>query len=328
MHFPRLTAALALVAVTAACARPAGPTLAEAAEGRSGATSTTTTTSPVPSPWPALDTSRGPRVVITSTGVVAPVRAAQGSGWSVTTPCAKEAVVTNVRAFSAAHVVIDPGHGGSEVGAVSGNGIKESELNYDIARRVKVALERVGMTVVLTREGDYRLPIQTRAEIVNALKPKLFLSIHHNGGEAALHDGPGTEVYYQEQSPESKRFAGLLWEDLVATLKGNVVAWRGGTDAGAIYRRGKDGTDFYGVLRETAGIPAVLIEAAYLSNPAEAALLAETLVRDAEAEAIAHGIERYFTTVDPGSGFQVPLFKGYGSSGGGTLANCKDPKLQ
>ena len=331
MHVARLTAAVACTAVLAACTQSAGPSLAEAADGLPTPTTVTTpatSTTTKPSPWPALDRSRGARVVITSTGVVAPVLSAQGSGWRVTTPCAKEAVVTNAQPISAAQVVIDPGHGGTEVGAVSSSGINESDLNLDIARRVKASLESVGMTVVLTREGDYRLPIATRAQIINAVEPKLFISIQHNGGEAAAHAGPGTEVYYQVKSAQSKRFAGLVWEDLFGALNQYDIAWQGASDAGAIYRLARDGTDFYGMLRLTADVPGALVEVAYLSSPAEAQLLARTDVRTAEAEAIAKSIERYFTTTEPGGGFKTPLFKGYESGGGGTLVNCKDPKLQ
>ena len=81
------------------------------------------------------------------------------------------------------------------------------------------------------------------------------------------------------------------------------------------------------MLRRTAGTPAVLVEAAYLSNPAEADLLADPGVQDAEAQAIAAAVERWFETDDPGSGFMDPLPRGDESSGGGTFANCKDPDL-
>ena len=102
---------------------------------------------------------------------------------------------------------------------------------------------------------------------------------------------------------------------------------REGDDAGAIYRAARDGSDFYGVLRRTAGVPAVLIEAGYLSSPAEAELFARPDVQTAEAVAIARAVLRYLTTDDPGSGYMEPAFRGYSSSGGGTFANCRDPDL-
>jgi N-acetylmuramoyl-L-alanine amidase len=334
----RLTVLVLALALSAGCsqARGGGPTLGPVTDGTTSTTSTTaaptpttttTTTTTTPSRWPVL--ADGPaRVVVTPTGVVAPVRGAHPDGWRVTTPCGKEAVVTSGRPIHAAHVVIDPGHGGREVGAVADNGMLESEVNAAVAAALARALEAQGMTAVLTREADYRLPIVTRAEIVEALQPNLFISIHHNGGVAPVRADPGTEVYFQKESPESRRLAGLLWEDLYSTLAAYPVQWRGGRDAGAIYRLDRGGDDFYGVLRRTAGTPSVLVEVAYPSNPQEAELLSRSDVRTALAGAMARAIGRYFLTDEPGSGFQTPLFRGYGSSGGGTLVNCSDPALR
>jgi len=259
--------------------------------------------------------------------VVVPVLETLGSGWRVTTPCGKEAELDAGSSLGGAHIVIDPGHGGTESGAVAENGLAEAELNLEVSRELKRVLEAEGLTVQLTREGDYRLPIESRADIVNALSPLLFISIHHNGGEAARRTTPGTEVYYQQTDTNSRRLAGLVWEDIVAALSIHDITWRGGDDAGAIYRADRDGSDFYGVLRRTAGIPAVLIEAGYLSNPVEADLFARPDVQTAEAIAIARAVLRYLTTDEPGSGYMDPAFRGYGSSGGGTFANCRDPAL-
>jgi N-acetylmuramoyl-L-alanine amidase len=314
--------------VASACARPPGPSLAERPAAATGETTTVAPPTTAPSSrWPALDLTGAAKVVVTSTGVVMPVVEASADGWKVTTPCGEEAEVVDATPVTGAHVVIDPGHGGTEVGAVAENGVRESELNLTVARDLRRILEGEGMQVSLTRDADYRLPIPTRADIVNALQPSLFISIHHNGGEAAARDTPGTEVYHQVADEQSKRLSGLVWEEVTRTLATYDVTWQGGSDAGAIYRRDRDGSDFYGVLRRTAGIPSVLVEAAYLSNPAEADLLARADVQTAEAQAIADAIERWFLTDDPGSGYMEPLFRGYGSSGGGTFANCNDPEL-
>jgi len=164
-----------------------------------------------------------------------------------------------------------------------------------------------------------------------AAAPKVFVSIHHNGGEAATHQGPGTEVYHQVQSAPAKRFAGLLWEEITNTFTKNYkVTWWGGSDAGAIYRPDKDGkTDFLGVLRRTyPTIPAVLIEAGYMTNPQEATLMDRTDYRQNEAQAVATAVMRFLTTSDPGSGFKVPNNRGFETgSGGGGFEGCKDPKF-
>jgi N-acetylmuramoyl-L-alanine amidase len=330
MHRRRVVlAALGCALAATSCGRPPGPTLddAPAAAAADETTTVAPTTTTQSSRWPALALDGAAKVVVTPSGVVVPVVESLDGGWRVTTPCGEQVEVVGAEPVAAAHVVIDPGHGGTEVGAIAENGVQEAALNLSVAQEVEQILEREGMQVTLTREADYRLPIPTRADIVNALQPSLFVSIHHNGGEAATRDTPGTEVYYQVADERSRRLAGLMWEDITQTLSTYDVAWRGGSDAGAIYRKDRDGSDFYGVLRRTAGVPAVLVEAAYLSNPAEADLLARYDVQSAEAHAIAAAIRRWFLTDDPGSGFMEPLFRGYGDGGGGTFANCKDPDL-
>jgi N-acetylmuramoyl-L-alanine amidase len=184
---------------------------------------------------------------------------------------------------------------------------------------------------VLTRESDYYVPIQIRAEIAVAAAPKIFISIHHNGGEAATHEGPGTEVYHQVQSAPAKRLAGLLWEEVVNSFTKNYKAtWWGASDAGAIYRPDRDGkTDFLGVLRRTyPTIPAVLMEAGYMTNPSEATLMNRTDYRQNEAQAVANAVRRYLTTSDPGSGFKVPNDRGFETgTGGGGFDGCTEPKF-
>ena len=194
------------------------------------------------------------------------------------------------------------------------------------AEELRRQLGSLGVHAALTRTGDYRLPIATRAEIANVARPKLFVSVHHNAGAAAARSDPGTEVYFQHRSAASKRLAGLIWESLVAALRRVSAHWVGASDAGAIYRLGRTGSDFYGVLRDTHA-PAVLIEPSYMSSASEAHLLSTASFRTIEAKAIADGIQRYLTTRDPGSGFHQPLPRGYDDAGGGGTDNCRDPAL-
>ena len=72
-------------------------------------------------------------------------------------------------------------------------------------------------------------------------------------------DGPGAETYFQIASPESKRAAGLVYEELVDAFAAYDIAWVGDRDAGAKYRPRADGTDYYGILHRSAGVPAVLV---------------------------------------------------------------------
>ena len=268
------------------------------------------------------------RLILTPTGVTVPVVRPDGLGWRVRTPCGATVSVTKGTPIRSIDVMLDPGHGGIESGAVA-NGLKESDLNLQIARKVQADLAATGIRAALTRTGDYRLPIATRAQIINTAHPKLFVSVNHNGGPAADHSGPGTEVYYQHDSKLAKRLAGLVWEDVYATLNTFRAHWVGASDAGAIYRLGRDGNDFYGVLRLARATPGVLIEAAYVSEASEAALLATPSFRAAEAAAIAKGIRRYLRTSDRGSGYHVPIPRGFDDPGGGGSFNrCTDPKLE
>ena len=272
-----------------------------------------------------------PTIFVTNTGAVTIVLGKDGSQYRVRTPCGGEARVSAGRAYGATTVVIDPGHGGFDPGASTASGLTESALNLDVAKKAKALLDTMGYTTVLTREADYYVPIQIRAEIALAAAPKLFVSIHHNGGEAATHQGPGTEVYHQVQSSSAKRFAGLMWEEIVNSFTKNYNAtWWGGSDAGAIYRPDKDGkTDFFGVLRRTyPTIPSVLVEAGYMTNPQEATLMNRSDYRQNEAQAVANAVKRYLTTSDAGSGFKKPNDRGFETgTGGGGFDGCTEPKF-
>ena len=196
------------------------------------------------------------------------------------------------------------------------------------ARVVRFRALNLGASVVLTRTADYRITLASRAEIATSLQPALFVSIHHNAEPDGPRDGPGSETYFQVASPESKRAAGLVYEELVEALGRYEVAWVADRDAGAKYRRRADGTDYYGILKRTAGVPAVLSEAAFLSNAPEEALLADPAVQAVEAQALADAIVRYVTTDDPGGGFVEPYPRTQPAGPGGGPEGCVDPPLR
>ncbi|HEX2039756.1 MAG TPA: N-acetylmuramoyl-L-alanine amidase [Acidimicrobiales bacterium] len=287
-------------------------------------TTTSTTVAPpatLPPPPPGEA-----KVVVSHTGVVLPVAAVDGNAFRVTTPCGNTATVGGTPVPSAA-VVLDAGHGGAEPGAVGPNGLTEKVLNLAVVQHAKAALERAGLTVVLTRTGDHRLPLEARARIVKALQPKAFVSVHHNAEPDGPFPKPGSETYYQTASAESKRLAGLLYEEIVQALSQYQVAWVADTDAGAKYRKSDSGDDYYGILRRTQGTPASLAELAFVSNPPEAELLTRPDVQQVEGEAVARGIVRFLTTKDPGSGFTEPYPRTTPAGPGGGTRNCVDPPL-
>lgn len=257
-----------------------------------------------------------------------PIVAADQDGWTVRTPCGQSTTLPTAGAqelVERADVVLDPGHGGIEGGAVGANGVVEADVNLAVARLAAARLEAAGYRAILTRGGDYRVPIDGRAAIADALEAPL-VSIHHNGGAANPSATPGTEVIYPRDDGEAKRLAGLIWEASMARLSGFDVDWVAGGDAGATYRLGRTDEDYFGIVREPAGV-AVLAEMSYIGSPDEAVLLADPDFLAAEAQAIADGIGRWLTTADPGSGFVDPSYRLTSPAGGGGSVGCVDPSL-
>ena len=290
-------------------------------------TTTSTTTTTIPSIFPPLAEPDGVQAIRTGTDLVLPVTGGQAGAWQVVTPCANTAIADGAP-IRGAHIVLDPGHGGSEPGAVGPSGLTEATVNLDIAHRAARRLRELGASVVLTRSSDVRVTLQSRAAIATALRPLAFLSIHHNAAPVGTSDRPGSELYHQLASPESKRLAGLLWEEYQQELAPFGVDWAVGDQPGARARQSIDtGDDFYGVLRRTQGVPAVLSEAAFISNPAEDALLGTESFREAEAKAIADAFVRFVTTDDPGSGYVPTKLAATPAGGGGGTAGCQDPPL-
>jgi len=278
-------------------------------------------------PTPAL-ASGGPRLIVSKKGVVLPVLGTAGDAFRVMTPCGKE-VASMGTPITTVDVVLDPGHGGEESGAVGPHGLSEKALNLVVAAAAAKALQGQGVSVLLTRRADYRMTLASRGLVVEAVRPKVFVSIHHNAGATAPSPGgPGTEVYRQQASMESKRLGGLVYESVKGYL-GQVpgVSWVAAEHPGVVARVGATGDDYYGVLRRSKGTPAALIEGAYISNLPEEALLQRRDVQKAEGEAVARGIVRYLRTADPGSGF-LPDFSSPAPAGdGGGAKGCKDPPL-
>lgn len=287
-----------------------------------------------PTTVPASTTTTEPdpataKAVVTPGGIVVPVISRAGDGWTVRTPCNATASLNQSRGRSAGSpvIVLDPGHGGAEPGAVSPSGLAEAGVNLAVARHAEDALEAAGVVTLLTRTGDYEVTLATRSEIARSVDPKAFVSIHHNAEPDGPWDGPGAETYYQIASPDSKRLAGLVYEEIVKAMSQYKVAWVADRDAGAKYRQGNNG-DYYAMLRQPGKVVSVLAELAFISNPAEAELIARADVQKVEGEAVAKGIVRYLTTRDPGSGFVEPYPRVDPPGGpGGPGRGCRDPQL-
>ena len=304
----------------------------------STSTTTTTPTTTVPAVLPELQfdeagvplNGQSNGVLVSDTGWVLPILSGlDGGRHRVWTPCGRQADVAGGEVITRADFVLDPGHGGSEPGAVGRGGLAEKDLNLAVGTKIRDALVGAGYSVVMTRETDVRVPIVTRAEIGRALDPVAFLSVHFNAGTDVRSATPGTEMYHQIKNADSKRLAGLLYEETRAVLDQFDVGWVALNDAGATFRPNREGDDYYGVLRRPTPVLSVLLEFAYLSNPVEEELVSDPAVQDELANAVLIAVERFLETDDPGSGFiDDPIFRGFGPSGAGRTDGCTDPTLE
>lgn len=351
----KVVSGLALVATSAACSVPSGHRAGRAAAGTvatdrrpaqqserapaSSSTSTSSTSTTVVADL-TVPTIVGfahvvppsgpiPPVVLSATGVPLSVIGQDGTGYIVTTPCQQQTVVAYATPIRSTDVVIDPGHGGDiEEGALGPHGLKEKDLNLAVASYLSQDLRNAGLLPILTRVGDYPMTVEARARIVRGLRPRAFISIHHNAEPEVSSAVPGTETYYQLGSPDSKRLSGLIWEEVTRALARYKGSWAARRDAGSKPRPGEHGDDYYGILRLTHGTPGSLAELAYITDPSEEAILARADVQRAEAAAIARAAVRFLTSGDPGSGYVEPAPRTEPAGGGGTRSPaCLDPQL-
>jgi N-acetylmuramoyl-L-alanine amidase len=262
-------------------------------------------------------------------GVAVSYDAVDGSWARVLTPCENRGWLrlSDGRTQPTVEVVLDAGHGGDEPGATGPGGLTEKELNLAVVERAAAALKAAGVDAAVTRPSDYRVTLASRVAIAAALRPKAFVSVHHNAEPDGPREGPGTETYYQIRSPDSKRLAGLIYEEGVKALAVFSAQWVADTDAGAKYRTNDAGGDYYGILRRSGevGLVASLAELAFISNPSEEALLRRDDVRQAEAEALSRALVRFLRSEDPGSGFTIPYPRVVPAGPGGGTSGCVDP---
>ena len=212
-------------------------------------------------------------------------------------------------------VVIDPGHGGGDRG-VRGGGSEEKEITLAVARRLKRALEgRLGVRVILTRDGDEALGLDERAAVANNNKADIFISLHANASVRAA--AAGAQVFYlslEEYGDEAQRAALAPPETLPVFGGGTrdieVVAWRlaqarhiarSATLAKTVEAalRGRVSMNAralqQGPLRVLVGanMPAVLIEMGFLTNPAQATQLTSEAYQNAIVQALVDAVIQF-----------------------------------
>lgn len=232
-------------------------------------------------------------------------------------------------------IVLDPGHGGSEVGAIGPSGIQEKELTLQIARELAGKIgNALGVRVVLTRYDDAVVPHDTRAAIANQNKADLFVSIHLNSSLGA--GAHGAETYFLSQQatdnsaarraaaenlaadnaapggeggpadPAAQDLELILWDlaqsrHMAESQRLANLIQRELNQALQLKDRGVKQAPFR-VLMGTA-MPAVLVELGFISNPEEEKKLQDPAYRDQLLDAVTRAIGRYKALVD---GEQAP----------------------
>jgi N-acetylmuramoyl-L-alanine amidase len=194
-------------------------------------------------------------------------------------------------------VILDPGHGGQDSGAMCG-GLLEKDLTLDVARRIDRLLDSEGIATLMTRLGDTYVSLADRAAFANRITNCIFVSIHFNEDNKPV--ASGVETYYASHqiasssslaswlpfvwrplsnspNPESQRLAGFIQEALVARTR-------------AINRGAQPG-QFFVIANVTS--PAVLIEGGFLTNKEDISKLASEDYRDQIAAAVADGVLQY-----------------------------------
>ncbi|VBB07822.1 n-acetylmuramoyl-l-alanine amidase [Lucifera butyrica] len=183
-------------------------------------------------------------------------------------------------------IAIDPGHGGTDSGAIGPDGIMEKTVTLDVALKVKQLLEQAGATVYMSRvtdrdvyaPNDDAIPeLAARAAVGNKNKADVFVDIHANS--FVNPSVGGTATYYYPKTDYDKLLA--------QNIQDQVVAINGLTD------RGVREANFY-VLKHTL-MPAFLIEMAFISNPNEEKLLTSPQFQQKMAQGIVNGLDAFFT---------------------------------
>ena len=219
-------------------------------------------------------------------------------------------------------VVIDPGHGGDQLGASSVCGLLEKNVTLDLSRRVRELLEESGrVNVEMTRDEDFDIELPKRAEFANEKKAALLVSIHANWSPSPKSRGLETYVVsfgkthdkevnalvareegvVSDKGPETKDIVRSVVEDLerygkydaslraAKSLQSELVTELERRDRGIFQAP-------FAVLRRSQ-IPAVLVEVGFLSHPEECKALSTDLYRSKIAKSLSAGILYYFETL-------------------------------
>ena len=224
-------------------------------------------------------------------------------------------------------IALDPGHGGEDPGAIGSAGSKEKEVVLAIAKRLKHKLEQQSnIRVMLTRDGDYFVPLQNRVNKARKVQADLFVSIHADAFVEPTARGSSVFVLSEKGASSTaarwlakkendadligginikshdRHLASVLL-DLSTTAQINDSLKVGKTvlkEIGGINRLHKGAVEQAGfAVLKAPDIPSILIETAFISNPEEEARLGDETYQDELADAIVKGIKKYFDKNPP-----------------------------
>lgn len=171
-------------------------------------------------------------------------------------------------------VVIDPGHGGHDPGAIGIGGLREKDINIAVSRRVQQRLQERGITAIMTRTDDYFVDLDPRTVFANNAGADVFVSIHANSINLSRPDINGLETYYYSTG-----------QRLAQTIHNSILQRVNIADRGVRQAR------FY-VLRHS-DMPAVLVETGFVTGSTDAARFRDPAAMNQMADAIADGILSY-----------------------------------
>src|SRR5436309_3700310 len=196
-------------------------------------------------------------------------------------------------------VVLDPGHGGHDRGAVCRYGY-EKDFALDVARKLRPLLQAKGLRVIMTREGDYFVPLEVRAQIANAARISIFVSIHFNATDRDP-NATGFEIFSFTPRGAPSTSDDWVTPTALSMQAGSEVDAQSMALSACIYHsllghipeydRGIKRARF-AVLRLTR-VPAVLVEGGFLTERGESQLIAKKDWRSKLAQAIGVGIDSY-----------------------------------
>jgi N-acetylmuramoyl-L-alanine amidase len=169
-------------------------------------------------------------------------------------------------------VVIDPGHGGHDLGGQWGR-VYEKHLALDTAVRLEAHLKSMGYKTVLTRDSDYFVSLPGRVAIANRQRNAVFVAVHYNYTWAQ--DVSGLETFYNR--PDSSNFSSIVQKSILKRVKA--------------LDRGSKFANYY-VIRHTT-IPAILVECGFVSCKTERDRMKSAWFRDSLARGIAEGVQRF-----------------------------------